>query len=212
MKKIGNKFIKLTSLFLVVLILVSGIASMSAQAESPYRTYTIDGYGYVQETQTAYLAYETITKFDTEFLSGPSDMCVTKDGEIYVADTGNARIVVGDAEGNLIKTIGEGTLVTPKGVYVTDNKHVYVADRDAQAVFEFDENGNVVNTYTKPASPLYGDNLNFLPIKVVVNDAGVMYIICESNTNGIVEISPTEGGTFLGYFGTNFADVSIFND
>ena len=30
-----------------------------------------------------------------------------------------------------------------------------------------------------------------------------------SNTNGIVEISPTDGGTFLGYFGTNFADQSI---
>ncbi len=36
-----------------------------------------------------------------------------------------------------------------------------------------------------------------------------MYIICESNTNGIVEISPTDGGTFLGYFGTNYASKSL---
>ena len=76
-------------------------------------------------------------------------------------------------------------------------------------MFEFDENGEVLNKYTKPNSPLYGDSLSFMPIKVVVNEAGVMYIICESNTNGIVEISPTDGGTFLGYFGTNYASTSL---
>ncbi|MCR5100273.1 MAG: hypothetical protein K6B41_02815 [Butyrivibrio sp.] len=181
----------------------------SVKAETPYKTYTVDGYGSVQETQTAYLAYETITKFGDNFLSAPSDLCVTEDGEIYVADTGNARIVVGDINSNEIKTIGEGTLVTPKGVFVTDDKHVYVADRDAMAVFEFDADGTLLNTYTKPDSPLYGDELSFLPIKIVVNDAGIMFVICESNTNGIVEISPQEGGTFLGYFGTNFASTSL---
>lgn len=204
-----KKVFRLTAIFLIAFILVSGMGSITAKAETPYRTYTIDGYGYVQETQAAYLAYKTITKFGNEFFSSPNDMCVTDDGEIYVADTGSGKVLVGDLEGNLIKVIGEGTLVTPKGVYVTDNKHVYVADRDAEAVFEFDENGEVLNKYTKPTGPLYGDSLSFLPIKVVVNDAGVMYIICESNTNGIVEISPTDGGTFLGYFGTNFADKSL---
>ncbi|MCM1263928.1 MAG: YIP1 family protein, partial [Butyrivibrio sp.] len=37
------------------------------------------------------------------------------------------------------------------------------------------------------------------------------YIICESNTNGIVQISPVEDGTFLGYFGTNATDPSLWN-
>ncbi|MCR4902086.1 MAG: hypothetical protein K6A23_04445 [Butyrivibrio sp.] len=197
------------SISLSVLSIVAGIGAINSYAETPYKTYTVDGYGSVQETQTAYLAYETITKFGDKFLSSPSDICVTDDGEIYVADTGNARIVVGDLEGNEIKTIGEGTLVTPKGVFVTEDKHIYVADRDAQAVFEFDPDGGLLNTYTKPDSPLYGDDLTFLPIKLVVNDAGIMYVICESNTNGIVEISPAEGGTFLGYFGTNFASTSF---
>ena len=39
--------------------------------------------------------------------------------------------------------------------------------------------------------------------------AGVMFVVCESNTNGVVEISPAEGGTFLGYFGTNYAAASL---
>lgn len=208
--KNGKKVLKLSAIFLIAFVLVSGLGQITTYAETPYKTYTIDGYGSVQETQTAYLAYETITKFGDEFLSEPSDMYVTDEKEIYVADTGNSRIVVGNMEGDLIKVIGEGTLITPKGVFVTEeNGHIYVADRDAEAVFEFDADGNVVNKYTKPSSPLYGESLSFLPIKLAVNDAGVMYIICESNTNGIVEISPNEGGTFLGYFGTNYASTSL---
>lgn len=197
------------ALLLIIALALSVLLPMAASAETPYVTYTINGYGQIRQTQTAYLAYATITKFGEETLSGPSDIQVTEDGLIYVADSGNARIVVGNLEGELVDIIGVGTLVNPRGVFVTDDKHVYVADRDAGAVFEFDGNGQVVNTYGKPSSPLYGDEVSFLPIKIVVNDAGIMFIVCESNTNGIVEISPTDGGTFLGYFGTNFASTSL---
>ncbi len=210
MKNIKSIMLKVSAVFLVAVTLITGLDTMTVYAETPYKTYMVDGYGYIQETQTAYEAYATLTKFGDLAWSGANDMCVTEDGEIYVADTKNARIIVGTLEGELIKTIGEGTLVSPRGVYVTDNKHVYVADRDAEAVFEFDESGNLLNKYTKPTSPLYGETTSFLPIKIVVNDAGIMYIICESNTNGIVEISPTEGGTFLGYFGTNFASADLW--
>ena len=206
MKKI---LLRISAVFLIALVLVSGIGVLTVHAEAPYRTYTVDGYGYFQETQTAYLAHETIVKFGEEFLNAPGDMCITGDGRLYVADTGNSRIIVGSTDGELYDIIGEGTLVTPRGVFVTDEGHIYVADRDAGAVFEFDASGNVLNKYTKPSSPLYGDSVSFLPIKLVVNDAGVMYIICESNTNGIVEISPTDGGTFLGYFGTNYASRDL---
>ena len=194
---------------LLCIMVFTMIAPISASAETPYVTYTIDGYGSIRQTQTAYLAHSTITKFGEETLSGPSDIMVTNDGLIYVADSGNKRIVVGNLEGDLVSIIGEGTLVNPMGVYVTEEKHVYVADRDAEKIFIFDGNGELIQTYGKPTSPLYGASVSFLPIKITVNDAGIMYIVCESNTNGIVQISPTEGGTFLGYFGTNFASTDL---
>lgn len=208
MKKRMN-LLKRIALCLTALLVLSGDTVSVMASDAPYKTFTIDGYGNVIQTQTAYLPYETIAKFDEEALKNPNDLCLTEDGEIYVADTGNSRIVVGNLEGHLIKTIGEGILQTPMGVFVTENKHVYVADRDANRVFEFDETGALLNEYGKPNSPLYGDAISFLPLKIVVNDAGIMYIVCESNTNGIVEISPTDGGTFLGYFGTNAAERSI---
>ena len=195
-------------MLVMAVLVVSVFAPMSVSAETPYVTYTIDGYGWINQTQTAYLAYETITKFGDEILKAPSDIQVTEDGLIYICDAGNKRILVGTLEGELITTMGEGTLKNPQGLYVTEEKHVYVADRDAGMIFIFDENGQMIQSYGKPDSPLYGD-LAFLPIKVVVNDAGIMFVICESNTNGIVEISPTEGGTFLGYFGTNYASADL---
>ena len=194
-----------------LLVLIAGVMLLTgtAFADTPYTTYTINGYGQIRQTQTAYLAHATITKFGEEALTSPSDICLAADGLIYVADTGNARIVVGDVEGNLVKIVGEGALTNPRGVFVTDEGDIYVADRDAGKIFIFNSAGTLIGQYGKPSSPLYGDEVSFLPIKIVVNDAGIMFIICESNTNGIVEISPTEGGTFLGYFGTNYAATSL---
>ncbi len=208
-QKSFSGFTKLAVVIMAAILLTTGTGILSAKAEVPYNTYTINGNGDTQQTQTAYLPYETITKFGELSLNGPSDMCVTDDGEIYIADTGNSRIVVGNLKGELIRVIGEGTLKTPKGVFVTGNGHVYVADRDAEAVFEFSGEGELLNRYGRPSSPLYGAENSYLPIKVVVNEGGTMFIICESNTNGIVEIVPTDGGTFIGYFGTNFASKSI---
>ena len=224
MKKFNSVILKVSALLLIAITLMTGIDLTTVYAGTPYKTYMMDGYGSIRETQTAYEAYKTLIKFDDEEICAPMDMCVTDNGYIYVADKGRAdsdakddvddsvapRILVGTLDGKFITAVGEGILVAPYGVYVTDNGHIYVADRDAETVFEFDIKGNVLNKYTKPTSPLYGEKTSFLPIKIAVNDAGIMYIICESNTNGIVEISPTEGGTFLGYFGTNFASSDLW--
>ncbi len=194
---------------LLAALIVCVTLSVPAFADTPYVTYTVNGYGQIRQTQTAYLAHATITKFGEEALLSPSDICIADDGLIYIADSGNKRIVVGTAEGQLVRTVGEGTLKNPRGVFVTRDSSIYVADRDAGKIFIFGSDGELTGEYSKPASPLYGDEVSFLPIKIVVNDAGIMFVVCESNTNGIVEISPTDGGTFLGYFGTNYADANI---
>ena len=198
---------KLTA-FLAI-FLAAMILSVCAFAATPYTTYTVNGYGDIQETQAAYQAVRAITKFGAEYFSGPRDLFVAGDGTIYVADTLNKQILIGNADGDLLGIIGKGTLQTPGGVFVTENGHIYVADRDARAVFEFGTDGELLHTYGKPSSPLYGEEMDFLPLKVAVNDAGILFVVCEKNINGIAEISPIDGGTFLGYFGTNFAKVDF---
>ncbi len=185
--------------------------SYTVKADAPYKTYTLDGYGSVIETQTAYLPYKTITKIGELTFKNPKDFTILSDGTMYVLDSGNKRVVVADTEGNYISSFGEEVLNSPRGMFVTEDRTCYVADRDARKVLVFDKNGQLINSYGKPSEPLYGDNQDFLPLKVVANDSGTIYVICESNTNGIVQISPVNNGTFLGYFGTNSTNASIWN-
>lgn len=186
------------------------MAGMTASAETPYKTYTVDGYGYVLETQSAYNPLAAITKVgETAFVS-PMDMAIGKDGNLYIADAGAHVILICSRDGEQVGTIGEGILQTPTGVYVTEDGTVYVADKDAKKVFVFDAQGNVTAEYGKPDSPIYGNSMDFKPTKVVANKTGTMYIICEGNMNGIVQLSPVEGGSFLGYFGTNYTSLSPF--
>ncbi len=194
---------------LTLLLLLCLLLPVWAQAATPYLTYTVNGYGEVQETQTAYLAAEALVKFGDESFNKPDDLFVAQDGTIYVADTKNRRVLKGNRQGELLGVIGQGILQTPRGVFVTADGNVYVADRDAGAVFVFSPEGELLTTYEKPDNPLYGESVTFMPLKLVVNDAGILFVICESNTNGIAEISPIGGGTFLGYFGTNYASADF---
>ena len=209
MKKVLKRLMAALTIMLIAVVLVADTSPVLADA--PYKTYTVDGYGYVTETQTAYLPYATITKIGDEALNSPTDFTILADGTMYILDSGNKRIVVSDMEGNLIKTFGEDILVSPRGIYVSSDHTCYVADRDAKKVFVFDGEGELVCSYGKPVEPLYGETQDFLPLKVVANESGTIYVICESNTNGIVQISPVSDGTFLGYFGTNSTNASLWN-
>lgn len=195
----------------VVLLLGFLVSSVTALADTPYKTFTQDGYGRIIETQTAYTPVTTICKIGDYNFTNASDMQITEDEEIYIADTKGKRVLVSDREGNLLRIYGEGILNTPTGIFVTTDKKLYVADKDASKVVVFDYGGDVILEYTKPNHPLYGNAMSFKPQKIAVDAKGIMYIICEGNTNGIVQISPTDGGTFLGYFGTNMTSVNIID-
>lgn len=206
-KKVKKLFVSLLALLLTMGFCAEPITAL---ADAPYKTYTVDGYGSVIETQTAYLPYGTLNKFGDETLSAPTDFTILEDGSMYILDSGNKRVIITDIEGNFYGTFGEGILVNPKGLYVSEDRTCYVADRDAKMIWVFDETGTLIQSYDRPTEAMYGETQDFMPVKVVANKSGTIYAICESNTNGIVQISPVDGGTFLGYFGTNATDPSLW--
>ncbi len=205
-----KKFLKIVFVLTLAMMFAFLNTGTRVLADAPYKTYTVDGYGSVVATQTAYLPYTTVTKIGNENLTAPADFTLMEDGSLYILDSGNKRVVVSDSNYNLVKTFGEDVLQNPRGMYVTKDRICYVADRDAKTVLVFGADGKLINEYKKPTEAMYGEGQDFKPLKIVVNASGTMYVICESNTNGIVEISPVEGGTFLGYFGTNSTDASIW--
>lgn len=207
-----NKKIKKLFVSLLALLLTMGFCTepVTALADAPYKTYTVDGYGSVIETQTAYLPYGTINKVGDETLKAPTDFTILSDGTMYILDSGNKRVLISDTEGNYYGSFGEDVLVGPRGIYVAEDRTCYVADRDARMIWVFDKDGTLIQSYDRPTEAMYGETQDFLPLKVVANKSGTIYAICESNTNGIVQISPVDGGTFLGYFGTNATDPSLW--
>lgn len=206
-----HKSIKFTTAILFSLIASILFTPLSVSAVTPYKTFTLDGYGRVVETQTGYTPLVSIAQIGDYSFSNASDMQITQDEEIYIADTGGKRVLVSDINGNLLKVYENGNLIEPVGIFVTPDKYLYVADKGAQKIVVFDPEGNVVKEYTKPEHPLYGAGMDFKPQKLIVDSKGIMYIICEGNTNGIVQISPVDGGTFLGYYGTNITSVSFLD-
>ena len=133
---------KLAKILVTALVLIFLTTPVIVNAETPYKTYTVDGYGYVMETQTAYTPYSAITKVgETSFIT-PVDMSLSKSGNLYIADSGAKAILVCNLAGEEVRRIGDGILVTPTGVYVTEDETIYVADKDAGKEFVFNKDGS----------------------------------------------------------------------
>lgn len=93
----------------VVLMLASFGLSTSASAFVPYTTYTYDYDANVSESPHAYVAEERLTADDMELnkeLSNPGDIVRGDDGNYYIADTANNRVVFLDSN---LKFLGELT-------------------------------------------------------------------------------------------------------
>lgn len=200
-----SKFLKTVS----VGIILSVVLSITSFADTAYKTVTVDKNGNYIETQNAYNPVMTIEKIDEEILSKPSDLAIKGD-RMYISDTGNKRIVVSTLEGELIDIIGEDVLKSPNGLFIAKNGEILVADSSANAVFAFSADGSLLKTYEKPDSVLYGTEQSFIPQKVAADTNDNLYICCKGNSNGIVQLSRSTG-EFLGYFGANNVDITLWD-
>jgi len=170
---------------------------------APYMTITQGPNGEIVGTQTAYEP-DRIIRFE---LNQPADVYYDDaTGRLYVADQGNARIAVMNADGSW-QVIGEGELVNPQGIYVTANGEMYVADYGQKQVLIFNADGQLINRFGRPDEPIYGKRNDFLPRKVAVDKRGNIYVISEGSINGVVQLNAD--GDFLGYVGSNDTSLSL---
>ncbi len=211
-----KKFISLLLLFSLILSI-----GIPVSARTPYANY------YIQEKEKTAkpipAAYETSTVIDfltteTGKLNNPEDMFIDGDGKIYVADTGNNRIVVYDKDYSFlfeIKSDGnyaEGDLSAlkePKGVYVDPNDGaIIVADSGNARIVEFTKYGNLRYSYPKPESEILSQNFSYQPLKVTKDTRGFMYVANNGDSNGIMQLNAN--GEFISYYGTNKVNLSFW--
>lgn len=189
-------------LAIVCLVLESPMTARANQATS--YTYAADEDKYWERTQDAYLPDKTVTELG---LSSPEDLFIDEENMLYIADTGNKRVIKYDIGAGQVAGILESSELTgPRGVYVTENGDIYVADTGAKAVLIFDRDFNLLNKLTRPDAPIFADT-NYEPKRVAVDGGGNVYLIGEGVYNGVIQLAKT--GEFLGYFAVNDADLTF---
>src|SRR5690554_369415 len=194
MKKLTILF---TTLFLLIIpIVIKGDVNTSA----PYKTYTTGPSNKLIETQTAYEPAGNI-KLN---LRNPEDIYL-KDEIIYIADTGNKEIIKYDLNLN-IRTVFKTGFNEPTGVHVDENDQVYVADKGAKSIFIYDKEGNLIKQIERPKEPIFG-NAPFVPLKVVTGPRGVIYVVGDGSTGGLIQLN--QSGEFQGFFGANDTKMTL---
>jgi tetratricopeptide (TPR) repeat protein len=190
---------------LSILLLVIGLSAVGAPvlAVSPYTTATLGPGGFLWPMQDAYTPLDEIELP----LSGPEDMFLAPDGFLYVADTGNGRIVKLDEDFQIAAEFGQEILQSPTGVFVDDAGTLYIADAGKNTIVILDSSGDLLNEFGRPTEPLFGANRQFLPRKIAVDARENLYIVSEGSVDGLVMMNTN--GNFIGYFGANAAEMSL---
>lgn len=138
-------------------------------------------------------------------LSEPSDMYVGSDDCIYIADTGNNRIVKLNPEGKLIATFTNGDqFKEPKGIYVDSDGDMYVSDTMNEKIVHLDKDGNFVEEFVKPVSDLLDKDMSFQVGRVGISKQGYLYTI-----RGQYFMEIDAENNFKGFVGLNKVGFSL---
>lgn len=220
--------------FLVLCIaLVMVLGSVGSFAAS-YTSYTYaydgsfrvspDGYSPDRLVDGAYMGGEVATTP----LNEPTDIVVdSENGNVYIADPNNARIVVLDRYYKYIGSMKtfindqgvEDALATPNGLCVT-KEFVYVADTANKRILKFkkfdlsrpgktfDSKYPFVARYEEPVSDSFSEGSEYMPIAIAANEAGRMYVVSAATFEGIIALNVD--GTFSGFVGAQKVSYNAF--
>ncbi|UJF35598.1 YIP1 family protein [Paenibacillus hexagrammi] len=207
-------------LFLSFILLCAALMPATAQASVKYSTYTKDSRGNLIWLQPAYFPLGVIGQnlsapdpgnhavMISSPMKNPKDIFVDSKNEVYIADTGNNRIVHMTETGVLLRyiTLPESPLNKPEGIFVTGDGTMYVADTGNKRVLKLDSSGKLLQEYTRPDSRYIPDTFVFDPAKVMVDERGFLYVAVHGSYEGLVMLDPN--GKFQGFFGANRTALS----
>jgi len=145
------KIKRLVALILAGIIAGTAVFPASATGIVPYDSYTYDYWENIVLTPAPYVPGRSVTGVSLGIgaFVRPQDMSVGSDGTVYIADTGNNRIVVANPE--MTRAIGiidrfEGedgqtdSFNSPNGITICPNNFLYVADMLNRRVVALDMN------------------------------------------------------------------------
>ncbi|MBO7292733.1 MAG: hypothetical protein J6V07_02225, partial [Clostridia bacterium] len=223
---------KITAVVLLLLALVMLLPALPVSAVEPYQTYTysIDGYALYSPT-----AYSPVMTIDSKYIGllddggvafdEASDIVTDKDGNVYLADTKNNRIVVLNEYFKLRYTISAFdnefgatySLSGPRGLFVTD-EFIYVADTGNSRIVKFHREdipeegikaGDFAGIIPAPQSKLFGNSASYKPVALAVDQHGRIFVISSTTFQGVIVMN--ENGDFTGFIGAQKVTYSLID-
>lgn len=212
---------KTTRIALLLLCLAAALQALPttarASSEVPYQTYTNDKWGNAIPCPNGYLPTRSIggAQLGCGSFNNAADMFYSKTmREVYIVDSGNARIVVLSEDMDYLREYdgltgggGEYAFANPQGIFVQDDGTMYIADMGNQQVVTASPEGVLLSVLPTPQSNLLPDNFNYQPTKVIVDEKGRIYILSKGTYQGLIYLDTD--GSFIKFFGANEVEMTL---
>ena len=214
-----KKLVKLT-VFVMALLMLLPVVAMA----SPYSTYTYSINGELLLSPDAYVPDRLVTLVSLGFPSGETvdlvDVEADDEGNIYVTDKTNNRIIVTDKYYQHKYTIDkfvnyngvDDSFNAPSSTFVVNDgemKGLYVCDTANKRLVVFNlEDGSFNREITEPVTDLMADN-SYTPVSCVVDKHGRIFVVSSRTTEGIIVM--TAEGKFINFIGAPKVTISALD-
>lgn len=143
-----------------------------------------------------------------------------RDNRLYICDSGNHRIIlleVDEAGGHNVVRIVTSVVIDgeespfnyPMDIFENRNGDLYIADTNNQRVLVLDSNWNYIRQVKRPEDESLEEDMEFLPIKLVVDFANRLFIQARNVNKGLMEFDSR--GDFSGYMGANRVNINVID-
>lgn len=213
-----KKIIRIFALALCLMTLIGGMGSYAAA----YKSYTYSINGLPVDSPDAYTPDRQINAdtmglaaSNVATLADPADLTVDSDGNVYIVDRGNNRVLMLDPNYKFVLEFGASfvndqgipdSLNAPSGVFVATD-FIYVADTENSRIVVFDHEGNFVRIVLEPSSQLMGDDAIYKPIALAVDADHNMYVVSSTTYMGVIVMN--SDGVFQQFLGAQKAEVNL---
>lgn len=199
----------------IIICLTIPLCVLSVSAESNYEEYNYSTTGEAVPAPKTYeptMVYYGDEATDLTF-SSPQDIATDSQGNLYLLDSGNNRLVVYDENFNLKNIITppvtdgqEISFTGCVGLFVTDGL-IYISDKENGLIYVIgvDGGGKKVIRFTPQA--VVDDSFIFKPVHITVDESGIIQVQAEGCYNGLITLD--NDGNMVGYYSANSIQTTL---
>ena len=212
--------------FLIVFILVtvfvfsfSVSAAVNYPVDAPYHTYIYNTENEPVAIPSAFSVERVVTGRQVSALdfNSLSDIYYNGNGQIFICDSGNSRVLITDLEFHTLAVVSEFTLdgttsslLNPQGVWA-DEHLLYIADTGNHRIVVFEIDSQTVTAkkvFDQPEISVLEENFEYSPGKLTVDATQKMYVIAAGINQGIICLN--ENGEFQSFLGAPKVEPNFF--